>query len=267
MVSTDTHNEVPEATASATHGSNSLRAQPYVHFLDPDKIVLPDALSDQLLDQQQWSMNAQIQEPSLLSDVVPNYEAPTIVTVNRPVMSYMPIERPRFISWYINARSSVTLSGLELRDSAISEHVIRVMKVIWSNVTLPSDQLDIRRRLSELRDLRDGWADGAQNTRDWGSGFGKAPSHDGLDWLTEQFERFYPSDAPRPYIYPTAEGGIQAEWSLGDIESSLEIDIDAHTAEWFRADLKADSSGERIVNLDDPADCQWVAEQLRRDAN
>ena len=124
-------------------------------------------------------------------------------------------------------------------------------------------QLDIKRRLTELRDLKDGWADGMQNVRDWGSGFGKAPSQDGLDWLAAQFERFYPNDAPRPRIYPTPEGGVQIEWSLGD----LEIDIDAHTAEWFSADLNADSSEERILNLDNPTDWQWVTNQLRRDAS
>ena len=124
-------------------------------------------------------------------------------------------------------------------------------------------QSEIKRRLAELRDLQDGWADGMQNVRDWGSGFGKAPSHDGLAWLTVQFERFYPNDAPRPRIYPTPEGGIQAEWPLGD----LEIDIDAHTAEWFSTDLSVDSSEECILNLDDPTDWQWVIDQLRRDAN
>ena len=124
-------------------------------------------------------------------------------------------------------------------------------------------QLDIKRRLTELRDLKDGWADGMQNVRDWGSGFGKAPSQDGLDWLAAQLERFYPNDAPRPRIYPTPEGGVQIEWSLGD----LEIDIDAHTAEWFSADLNADSSEERILNLDNPTDWQWVTNQLRRDAS
>ncbi len=127
--------------------------------------------------------------------------------------------------------------------------------------------LDIKRRLAELRDLEDGWADGMQNVRDWGSGFGKAPSHDGLDWLAAQFERFYPDDAPHPYLYPTPEGGVQAEWSLGDIESSLEIDIDAHTAEWFCTDLSTDFLEERVVNLDDPVDWQWVADQLRHHAN
>lgn len=123
--------------------------------------------------------------------------------------------------------------------------------------------LDIKRRLAEFRDLEDGWADGMQNVRDWGSGFGKAPSHNGLDWLAAQFERFYPDDAPRPRLYPTPEGGVQAEWSLGD----LEIDIDAHTAEWFDADVNDDSMEERVLNLDDAADWQLIADLLHRDPN
>ena len=122
--------------------------------------------------------------------------------------------------------------------------------------------LDIKRRLAEFRDLEDGWADGMQNVRDWGSGFGKAPSHNGLDWLAAQFERFYPDDAPRPRLYPTPEGGVQAEWSLGD----LEIDIDAHTAEWIDTNIDDDSMGEHVLNMDDLADWQWVISRLRRDA-
>ena len=72
--------------------------------------------------------------------------------------------------------------------------------------------LDIAAQLEELRNLKDGWADGIQHPSDWGSGYGKAPRHDGLNWLWDRLEREYPDDLPLTCIYPTPEGGVQMEW-------------------------------------------------------
>ena len=52
--------------------------------------------------------------------------------------------------------------------------------------------LDIAAQLDRLRNLKDGWADGMQHPRDWGKGYGKAPSHEGLDWLCDTLGREYP---------------------------------------------------------------------------
>lgn len=53
-----------------------------------------------------------------------------------------------------------------------------------------------------LRALKDGWLDGE----------GLAPPSYGLDWFDAAFARFYPADAPRPYVYPMPDGGVQLEW-------------------------------------------------------
>ena len=60
------------------------------------------------------------------------------------------------------------------------------------------------------------------------------PARNGF-WLAEIFERFYPKVPDVPlrgaYVYPTVEGGVQLEWSLGSKEISLEVTLADHSAE------------------------------------
>ena len=37
-------------------------------------------------------------------------------------------------------------------------------------------------------------------------------------------------------MYPTPEGGIQAEWTFNSTEISLEIDLDQKTGDWHEYD-------------------------------
>ena len=86
------------------------------------------------------------------------------------------------------------------------------------------DPLDVPARLDELRAMQDGWLDGA----------GKAPTHAGLSWLSTNFERYFPDDLPLPYIYPTPEGSIEAEWSLGSHSAILEVNLATLQGNWLR---------------------------------
>ena len=113
---------------------------------------------------------------------------------------------------------------------------------------------DVLARLDELRGMQDGWYEGE----------GVAPSLEGLDWLSDAFERRYPDDAPLPYTYPNLEGGIRMEWSAENNAVILEIDIDDHSAEWLWFDRESDDEFERTLNLDDIADWQWLASEIRR---
>ena len=124
--------------------------------------------------------------------------------------------------------------------------------------------LDVPARLDEFRDMKDGWADGIQHPSDWGSGYGKAPSHEGLDWLADKFTSEYPDDLPLPRAYPTPEGGIQMEWRLGRYDISLEVDFESRIGEWNWVDLNSEDEGENALNMDDRNDWQWVAVELRR---
>lgn len=78
------------------------------------------------------------------------------------------------------------------------------------------DPLDIGARLDELRALPSGWLDGVE---------GKPLSAKQLDWLARELEGHYPEDLPLPWLFPTAAGGVQAEWSLSGKEVSLDIDL------------------------------------------
>lgn len=127
---------------------------------------------------------------------------------------------------------------------------------------MDDDALDIDKRLKSLKSLKDGWATGAQSAGSSDKAYGKALESKGLDWLAAQFTRHYPDTLPRPYIYPTPEGGVQAEWPIGEREATLEIDLQTHTGEWQCMDFKTKSSVEHTLGLDTPDSWKWLSEQL-----
>lgn len=108
-------------------------------------------------------------------------------------------------------------------------------------------------RLEELRGLQDGWLDGK----------GTAPPDEGLDWLADAFGRHFPDDLPLPFLYPTAEGGIQAEWSPKPHEITIEIDLASHKGEWHGLNMDTDVEESRDLNLDDPSDWAWIVAKVK----
>jgi hypothetical protein len=103
----------------------------------------------------------------------------------------------------------------------------------------PLDPLDIETRLEELAQLRDGWLDGK----------GRAPEGNALLLLAQAFDEYYAPDLPLPYLYPTAEGGVQAEWTLGAWDVSLEITLPAMEAHYQALHLKTGESSELDLTL------------------
>ncbi len=126
------------------------------------------------------------------------------------------------------------------------------------------DPLDVSSQLAGLRNLKDGWADGIQPASRWGEGYGKAPTAQGLDWLAGTFGERYADDLPRPYVYPTPEGGVSLEWSIGRNEASLEIDLSKHSAEWHCLNLRTGCSSEWVFDLDDDEDWECLASKIRQ---
>lgn len=106
------------------------------------------------------------------------------------------------------------------------------------------------RRLDELRQLKDGWLEGA----------GLAPHGDHLDWFASAFARHYPVELPFPRIYPTESGDLLVEWSLGNDEVSLEISLSTRRARWHA--LARDGASESALSLDLATDSAW-AELIR----
>ena len=131
-----------------------------------------------------------------------------------------------------------------------SEQLTRVQEPTSLDL-LESNDVDMR--IDELLVLKDGWLDGA----------GAAPSRDGLEWLRKQLTDHWPEEVPLPFLYPTLEGRIRAEWSSTEWEISAEIDIAIKQAEFFSTPLIEGDSDEASISLTTPADwktaAQWVA--------
>ena len=115
-----------------------------------------------------------------------------------------------------------------------------------------SVSLSIRAQLDSMRNMGDGWLEGA----------GIAPKADGLDWLAETFRLKFPDDAPRPHLYPTEEGGVQAEWSLAHWRVSLEINLQTRCGNWFALNLETDDADERQLRCDEASDWHWLVRRI-----
>ncbi|HET7228719.1 MAG TPA: hypothetical protein VFJ16_01820 [Longimicrobium sp.] len=115
------------------------------------------------------------------------------------------------------------------------------------------DPNDIAARIDDFRGLGAGWLDGK----------GVAPAPEGLDWLSCAFEKHYPDHLPLPYLYPTAEGGVQAEWSLPPYELSLEVSLDKRGGEWHGLNLESDLDTTRQLDLESVADWEWMVREIQ----
>lgn len=114
------------------------------------------------------------------------------------------------------------------------------------------DPLDIRVRLDELKLLRHGWHDGE----------GLAPDPTGLDRLADAFDMFYPDNVPLPYLFPTPEGRVLAEWSLKPWSPSLEIDLATRLGDWHTLNCDTDEEVTKELNLIQAVDWIWLLEQI-----
>ena len=90
-----------------------------------------------------------------------------------------------------------------------------------------------------LTGLQDGWFDGR----------GTAPPAAGLRWLSDAMQGSYSSELRLPYLYPTPEGGIRAEWTAPDWEISLDIDLSNRTGSYQALRLSTDALDELELDL------------------
>ena len=114
------------------------------------------------------------------------------------------------------------------------------------------DPLDVAAQLGELRGMEDGWLDGE----------GRAPSLQLIDWLADSFKNHYPAEGEPPYLYPTVEGGVQAEWSLGSHEISLCFHPDDRTGQWHDLALDTDEEETRELDLAQSRDWEWLGARV-----
>lgn len=116
------------------------------------------------------------------------------------------------------------------------------------------DELDVPARLEELSLLKAGWLEGG----------GTVPCSHGLVWLSCFFEKCFPNDLPLPYIYPMEEGGVQAEWTLKNIEASLEIDIEKKIGAWHSLDITTEEENIDCFDFNSEKEGDRFIEMLRK---
>lgn len=115
------------------------------------------------------------------------------------------------------------------------------------------DPLDIRARVEELKVLKPGWFDGK----------GLVPSRAGLDWLADSMEALDSEELPRPYLFPTPEGFVLAEWHQKPWALSLEVDLEAKTGEWHALNLETDFEKSATLDLGNIAGWRQLAQSVR----
>ena len=112
------------------------------------------------------------------------------------------------------------------------------------------DPLDVPTRLQALQELSEGWHEGQ----------GQILDPKGLEWLTQQFVRHFPPEAPLPYTYPTLEGGVRMEWTEGDLNCILEVDLEDHSGSWLWFDSQSEAGGEGGIDMDKEKDWKMAGE-------
>lgn len=117
----------------------------------------------------------------------------------------------------------------------------------------PLEPRDVPARLEELKTLKRGWLDGK----------GEPLSTSGLDWFAQAFEANYSEDCMLPLVFPTAEGGIQAEWVTATHDISLEVDLASRRADLHALNLQTDDDIEQSLDLSESTAwstvLEWVA--------
>ncbi|WP_273429303.1 hypothetical protein [Marinobacter sp.] len=115
------------------------------------------------------------------------------------------------------------------------------------------DECDVGARLDELRLLKPGWFDG---------NIGKSLDSDRLRWLENQLDAHLNDPLPSPYLYPTAEGGVQLEWSIGEYEITFDIDLARQRGHLHALHMQSEEEIELEPDLSNDEGWEAVASML-----
>jgi hypothetical protein len=116
------------------------------------------------------------------------------------------------------------------------------------------DALDVSTRLAELAMLQNGWLDGK----------GQALDQRGLKWLAKVFDDSFSPVLPLPRIFPTPEGCVIAEWTIGNYEISLEVVFETKNAEFQAINMLTKVVDETTFDLSNTE--SWTALNAKIDA-
>jgi len=118
----------------------------------------------------------------------------------------------------------------------------------------PLDVLDPVVQLEQLRQLSAAWLDGE----------GVPPSSELLGLVGEWLEEHQRDDVQPPRLYPTPEGGVEAEWRIGRLDLSIEFDANSATADCHALDLDSGAVHEQQVSLQDGLPSSSLARWVRQ---
>jgi hypothetical protein len=91
--------------------------------------------------------------------------------------------------------------------------------------------------------LKDGWMDGE----------GKAASRVDVEWFVQMFDGRWLDSLPMPRIYPTHDGGLQAEWLIERTAISLAVEFPTKQAYYHQLHLDTKTDLDFDVDLNNSA--------------
>lgn len=164
----------------------------------------------------------------------------TIISNGQRVVSKLPRSHKKEIIEAFGdfeSRRKVKIQGVGKFNRA--DRLLSIEKV--KHVVL-LDALDINSRLEELSQLPDGWNNGE----------GKEINKKDLEWFADFFDTSYDTTLPLPYLYPTLDGGIQAEWVVqNEFDISITFDLENKVAYYHSLNIKADEVDDFSLNMTD----------------
>lgn len=142
----------------------------------------------------------------------------------------------------------VWLSGVGVFDS--ERRLIRFDSIHDATVLDdPDDLASLDSRLDEIASLKAGWLDGD----------GVRPDIGALDRARRVLSDLLTFEVPRPRLFATPEGGVQAEWTVGENEISVTFEPDGQLYA-VAVNLASGQSNEPKLTADDP---EQIAQLLR----
>jgi hypothetical protein len=93
----------------------------------------------------------------------------------------------------------------------------------------------------ELLELAPGWLNGE----------GLPPTGKLLELVGAWLGEHQRQDLEQPRLFPTPEGGVEAEWRIGRLDLSIEFDPSSGLAEWHQLDLDSGAVVEQQAPLQD----------------
>lgn len=108
-------------------------------------------------------------------------------------------------------------------------------------------------RLNSFLELKNGWLDGK----------GYAPSFAFINKMASFFDIVKHRNIQHPYLYPTPEGGILAEWKVGNWDISFEINENSEAGFFHALNLNTDCEIQKEIPITDKGIDLLVAQLLQ----